>query len=176
MGSRSAADSVHGDNKHGRRAQRSSGRRWERVERDELDAIVTEFEEEDAAEQAAVASASWLDTIGKVAGVLLRGASIGTDTHVAGMIASTGGPRWACVRVHDGSVIEVFHAVDEGRLDERGPYAISKRERDWSAFGAARAFVDAVGVEAAMLALAGRGGVRQEKPRPSAPGRAVLRG
>jgi len=173
MGSRSAADSVDGERKHGRRGQRSSGRRWERVERDELDAIVTELEEEDAAEQAAIASASWLDTIGKVAGALLRGASIGTDTHVAGVIPSAEGPRWACVRVHDGSVIEVFHAVDEGRLDERGPYAISKRERDWSAFGAARAFVDAVGVEAALHALSGRG-ARQEKPRPSAPGTAVI--
>ncbi|UQA63063.1 hypothetical protein [Polyangium aurulentum] len=91
------------------------------------------------------------------------------------MIPSAEGPRWACVRVHDGSVIEVFHAVDEGRLDERGPYAISKRERDWSAFGAARAFVDAVGVEAALKALAGRG-ARQEKPRPSVPGTAVISG
>lgn len=172
MGSRSAADSVDGERKHGRRGQRS-GRRWERVDRDELDAIVTEVEEEDAAEQAAQASISWLDAIGKVATVLLRGASIATDTHVAGVVESSEGPRWACVRVHDGSIIEVFHAVDEGRLDDRGPYAISKRERDWSAFGAARAFVDAVGVEGTVHALAARNAGRQDKLRPQERGAAV---
>jgi plasmid stabilization system protein ParE len=175
MGSRSAADSVDGERQHGRRGQRSN-RRWERVDRDELDAIVTEVEEEDAAEQAAQASVSWLDAIGKVAAVLLRGASIATETHGAGVIESPDGPRWACVRVHDGSIIEVFHAVDEGRLDDRGPYAISKRERDWSAFGAARAFVDAVGVEGVMLALAGRGVARQDKQRPRESGTAVIIG
>lgn len=150
-----------------RRAERHEARwtrRWGRLERDELETLVAELEDE-AARQAddAKAVAAWFDTLTKVAGVLLRGGSIVAETHVVGLLPATEDePRWACVRAEDGAIVEVYQAFDEGGLDEHGPYASTRWEPDFSAFAAARAFIEAVGVTEALDAIAAREAARQQ--------------
>ncbi|MDC0745644.1 hypothetical protein [Polyangium mundeleinium] len=137
-----------------RRGREKWVRRWGRIERDDLEALVAELEGGDEVDEMAAASAAWLDAISKVSGAILCGATLVTETYLVGPLP-TGEElaKFGCKSVRDGRMIEVFQAFDEGGLDERGPYAVTHRERDWSAFGAARAFVDSVGPKNAMLAL-----------------------
>ncbi|MRG90877.1 hypothetical protein [Polyangium spumosum] len=115
---------------------------------------MAELEGGDEVEETVAASAAWLDAISRVAGAILCGANLVTETYLVGPLPTGEDPaKFGCKSVRDGRMIEVFQAFDEGGLDERGPYAVTHRERDWSAFGAARAFVDSVGPKNALLAL-----------------------
>ncbi|WP_272422283.1 hypothetical protein [Polyangium jinanense] len=123
-------------------------------------------------DEMAAASAAWLDAISKVSGAILCGATLVTETYLVGPLP-TGEElaKFGCKSVRDGRMIEVFQAFDEGGLDDRGPYAVTHRERDWSAFGAARAFVDSVGPKNAVRALeawheAKTGQRNAARPRP----------
>jgi hypothetical protein len=137
-----------------RRGREKWVRRWGRIERDDLEALVAELEGGDEVEESTAASVAWLDAISRVAGAILCGGSLVTETYLVGPLPTGEDPaKFGCKSVRDGRMIEVFQAFDEGGLDERGPYAVTHRERDWSAFGAARAFVDSVGPKNAMLAL-----------------------
>lgn len=159
------AQPLDGERKS-RRGREKWAKRWGKVGRDDIDAIVAELEGESNETDGAKASFSWLDAISRVSFAILRGAFLGTESHAVGVL-ETGESlaRFACIRVSDARVIEVFHAVDEGGIDERGPYAVTHRERDWSAFGAARAFVDSVGAERAMSALEERTSVQKTPHR-----------
>lgn len=118
----------------------------------ELDALL-----EQAAEEEARAVDVRFDVISQVCAALLEGARVATDAYVAGRVSVGSEPlRFACTRKRDGRIVEVFQAYDEGNIDERGPYAIALRERDWSVFAAARAFVENVGSDVALAALRDR--------------------
>jgi hypothetical protein len=98
-----------------------------------------------------------IEAISGVCAALLEGARVFTDVYVAGRVShGNEALRFACSRKRDGRVIEMFQAYDEGNIDERGPYAIALRERDWSVFAAARAFVESVGPEVALAAVRDR--------------------
>jgi len=148
-----AGESPDGQRKP-RRGREKWSKRWGRIERDDLDALVAELEGDTDENDAVTTSAAWLDAISRISFALLRGLSVGTETYVVGVLRGDDDPaRFACVRTLDGRVVEVFQAFDEGGLDDRGPYAITHREPDYSAFGAARAFVDSVGADIAVRAL-----------------------
>lgn len=137
-----------------RRNREKWSRRWGRIERDDLDAIVAELEGDTEESDAAQNTAIWFDAITRISFAILRGQSVSTETYVVGVLRGEDNPaRFACVRTLDGRMVEVFQAFDEGGLDDRGPYAITHREPDYSAFGAARAFVDSVGADVAIKAL-----------------------
>lgn len=153
MRSRNHAQSFDAERRP-RRARDRWAKRWGRVDPEAIDALVAEIEEECEEEEGAKGTALWLDAISRVSGAIMRGSFLGTESHAVGVLETGETPaRFACIRVSDARMIEVFHAVDEGGIDERGPYAVTHRERDWSAFGAARAFVDAVGAVRAISAL-----------------------
>jgi len=137
-----------------RRGRSKWVRRWGRIEREDLDALVAELEGDEVAQEAVVSSARWLEAISRVSGVILCGGTLVTETYIVGALPTDEEPAiFGCTSTRDGRMIEVYQAFDEGGLDERGPYAITHRERDYSAFGAARAFVDSVGPEAALTAV-----------------------
>lgn len=135
-----------------RRGREKAAKRWGQINRAELDAIL-----EQAAEEEARAVNLRFDAIAQVSAALLEGARLNTETYMAGRVSHGVEPlRFACTRKRDGRVVEVFQSYDEGNIDDRGPYAIALRERDWSVFAAARAFVDNVGTEAALAAARDR--------------------
>ena len=153
MRSRNTSQLLDGERKP-RRGRERWAKRWGQVERDDIEAIVAEIEGDSEERDGAAASREWLQAISRVSWAILRGAFLGTECHAVGVLETGENPaRFACIRVSDARIIEVFHAVDEGGIDERGPYAVTHRERDWSAFGAARAFVDSVGATRALAAL-----------------------
>lgn len=153
MRSRNSSQPFDGERKP-RRGRERWAKRWGQVERDDIEAIVAEIEG-DSEEQDVVAQVrQWFEAITRVSNAIMRGAFLGTESHAVGVL-ETGEAlaRFACIRVSDARMVEVFHAVDEGGIDERGPYAVTHRERDWSAFGAARAFVDSVGSTRALACI-----------------------
>jgi hypothetical protein len=167
MGTRNAGDPE--DQQKPRRGRTRWTKRWGRLERDDLDALVAKIEGDTEERDARGTAKAWLDAISRVAFAILRGQSVSTESYVAGVLGGDEDPaRFACVRVTDGRVVEVFQAFDEGGIDARGPYAITHRERDFSAFGAARAFVDSVGPEIALAALAERTQAAKAAARPRA--------
>lgn len=97
------------------------------------------------------------EALTQVSAALLEGSRVSTDAYVVARISQGNEPlRFACTRRRDNRVIEMFQVFDEGNIDERGPYAIALRERDWSAFSAARAFVEHVGPDVALDAVRDR--------------------
>jgi hypothetical protein len=166
MRSRDTGESPDGQRRP-RRTREKWARRWGQIERDDLEALVAEIEGDGEKRDAVGSSAAWLDAISRVAFAILRGTRLGTESYVVGVLGGEEDPaQFACVRATDGRVVEVFQAFDEGRIDERGPYAITHRERDYSAFGAARAFVDSVGSARAIEALTERSQAPKGTPRP----------
>jgi len=140
-----------------RRGREKPAKRWGQIDRTELNAIL-----EQAAEEENRAFNLRFEALSLVSATLLEGARLSTDTYVVGRISHGVEPlRFACTRKRDGRVIEMFQSYDEGNIDERGPYAIALRERDWSVFAAARAFVESVGPELALAAARDRH--RQQK-------------
>lgn len=84
----------------------------------------------------------------EVAVLISVGAVLRTRTHVVGWV--TDRPRFACVDATDGKLIAAPEHWDEttsdGRKDDRqgkGAVWVKRTRQDWSAFGAARAFVGA---------------------------------
>jgi hypothetical protein len=88
--------------------------------------------------------------IAKVAAHLIAGGTLSTHRHVVGphrgAFDGLGEARFACA-AHSGMLIDAWEAWDEAESpredDRRGNLAafVPQRRRDWSAFGAARAFV-----------------------------------
>ena len=135
-----------------RRSRDKQAKRWGQIDRTELNAML-----EQAAEEETRAFNLRFEALSQVSAALLEGARVSTDAYVVGRISHGVEPlRFGCTRKRDGRVIEMFQSYDEGNIDERGPYAIALRERDWSAFAAARAFVESVGPELALAAVRDR--------------------
>lgn len=135
-----------------RRGREKAAKRWGQINRVELDAFLVQ-----AADEEARAGDLRIEAISGVCAALLEGTRVSTEVYVAGRISVGNEPlRFACSRKRDGRIVEMFQAYDEGNIDERGPYAIALRERDWSVFSAARAFVENVGPEAALVAVRDR--------------------
>jgi len=145
-----------------RRGREKSAKRWGgQLDRMELDALL-----EQAAEDETRAANLRLDAISQVCAALLEGCRISNDSYVAGRISLPNEPlRFACTRKRDGRVVEMFQSFDEGNIDERGPYAIALRERDWSVFAASRAFVENVGAEDSLAAVRDRHRSQKNIPR-----------
>lgn len=144
-----------------RRGRERAAKRWGQIDRMELDALL-----EQAAEDENRAANLRLDAISQVCAALLEGCRISCDTYVAGRLSLPNEPlRFGCTRKRDGRVVEVFQSFDEGNIDDRGPYAIALRERDWSVFAAARAFVENVGADVALAAVRDRHRPQKNIPR-----------
>ena len=151
MRSQSEGSTTDGQQKP-RRGREKPAKRWGQINRGELEALL-----EQAAEDEARTAALKFDAISQVCAALLEGMRVSTEAYVAGRVSHVHEPlRFACTRKRDGRVIEVFQAFDEGNIDDRGPYAIALRERDWSVFAAARAFVEHVGPDEALDAVRDR--------------------
>lgn len=151
MRSQSEGSSTDGHTKP-RRGRERQAKRWGQINRVELDALL-----EQAAEEEARVADLRFEAISLVCAALLEGARVATEAYVAGRISVGAEPlRFGCTRKRDGRIVEVFQSYDEGNIDERGPYAIALRERDWSVFAAARAFVEHVGPELALAAARDR--------------------
>lgn len=151
MRSQSEGSTTEGQRKP-RRGRDKSSKRWGQINKVEIDALFA-----DVAQDEARAVDPRFEVISRVCAALLEGAWLATDTFCAGRISQGNEPvRFACTRTGDGRIVEAFQAYDEGNIDDKGPYAITLRERDWSVFAAARAFVDNVGPEVAMAALRDR--------------------
>jgi hypothetical protein len=151
MRSQSDGSTTDGHSKP-RRGRDRQAKRWGQINRVELDALL----EQAAAEEARAVELRF-EAITQVCAALLEGARLATDAYIAGCISlGNEALRFACTRRRDGRVVEVFQAYDEGNIDDRGPYAIALRERDWSVFAAARAFVENVGPELALAAVRDR--------------------
>jgi hypothetical protein len=160
MRSQSEGSSTDGHNKS-RRGREKSAKRWGQINRMELDALL-----EQAADEEARAGNLRFEAMSQVCAALLEGTRISTDTYIVGRISLNNEPlRFGCTRKRDNRVVEVFHAFDEGNIDERGPYAIALRERDYSVFAAARAFVENVGVDVALAAVRDRHRSQKNIPR-----------
>ncbi len=163
------------DQRRPRRGREKWVRRWGRIERDDLEALVAELEGGEEQQETVAASTTWLDAISRVSGAILCGGTLVTETYMVGPLPTGEDPaRFGATSVRDGRMIEVFQAFDEGGIDERGPYAVTHRERDHSAFGAARAFVDSVGPKAALLAVAVLAETRATQRGATRPRPAVL--
>lgn len=151
MRSQSEGSTTDGQTKP-RRGREKPAKRWGQINRGLLEALL-----EQAAEDEARAAAQKFSAISQVCAALLEGSRVSTEAYVAGRVSHGHEPlRFACTRKRDGRVIEVFQSFDEGNIDDRGPYAIALRERDWSVFAAARAFVEQVGPEVAIEAVRDR--------------------
>jgi hypothetical protein len=161
MRSQSEGTSTDGQTKP-RRGREKSAKRWGQINRVELDALLVQ-----AAEEEARLGNLRIEAISGVCAALLEGARVGTDSYVAERIShGNEALRFACSRKRDGRIVEMFQAYDEGNIDERGPYAIALRERDWSVFAAARGFVENVGPEAALAAVRDRHRPQKSLSRP----------
>jgi hypothetical protein len=151
MRSQSEGSTTDGQSKP-RRSREKSAKRWGQINRGELDALL-----EQGAEEEARTAATKFDAITQVCAALLEGTRVNTEAYVAGRVSHGHEPlRFACTRKRDGRVVEVFQSFDEGNIDDRGPYAIALRERDWSVFAAARALVEFVGADVALEAVRDR--------------------
>lgn len=149
---RSQGDSTPDGQTKPRRGREKPAKRWGQINRGELEAFL-----EQAADDEERAFKQRFDALTQVSAALLEGSRVSTEAYVVGRISHGNEPlRFACTRRRDARVIEVFQSFDEGNIDERGPYAIALRERDWSVFAAARAFVEFVGPEVALDAVRDR--------------------
>jgi len=168
MRSQSEGTTTDGQTKP-RRGREKSAKRWGQINRVELDALLVQ-----AADEEARAGNLRIEAISGVCAALLEGSRVSTDAYVAGRISHGSEPlRFACSRKRDGRVVEMFQAYDEGNIDDRGPYAIALRERDWSVFAAARGFVENVGPEAALVAVRDRHRSQKSSSR-SRPGELIV--
>jgi len=160
MRSQSEGTTTDGQHKP-RRGREKTAKRWGQVDKVELDAMLVHVaHDEERADDLR------FDAMSTVCAALLEGAWLATDAYCAGRISQSNEPlRFACTRTRDGRIVEVFQAYDEGNIDDRGPYAITLRERDWSVFAAARAFVDNVGPDVALGAVRDRNRTPKNTPR-----------
>jgi hypothetical protein len=161
---RSQSEGSTSDGQHKpRRGRDKQAKRWGEINQADIDALF-----EDVAEEKREADMRF-EAITRVSGVLLQGARLMTDAYCVGRISQENEPlRFGCTRKRDGRIVDVYQAYDEGNIDEHGPYAITLRERDWSVFAAARAFVDNVGAEVALDAVRDRHRAQKSVPRARA--------
>lgn len=165
MRSRSESNTTEGQLKP-RRGRDKAAKRWGHINKVQFDKVVVDLADDDYFDDEEREAQLRYEAISRVSWVLLTGGRLNADNYAVSIVSQGGEPlRFACSRKSDGRVVEVYQAFDEGDIDERGPFAITFRERDWSAFAAARAFVENVGALRSLDAIEERKNGRKSVPK-----------